>query len=57
MRTGSCVSRQSQIIERTEIKGSDASSEPNPELRFANSATAKMINAEIMILRNGCIVS
>ena len=53
-RDASCVSRQSQIMARMETSGSDATSAPRNELRFASSEIAKMRKAEMRILRIGC---
>jgi hypothetical protein len=50
----SCVSRQSQIMARMETSGSDATSAPKNELRFASSEIAKMRKAETRIFRIGC---
>src|SRR4051812_36175556 len=53
-RDTSWVSRQSQIMARMETSGSDATSAPRNELRFASSEIAKIRKAETRILRIGC---
>lgn len=49
-RSGSCVSRHSQIIPKTEISGSDAISPPRPGNFLATSDTVATIMPEITAL-------